>query len=150
MMRYTRTTNESKELNFLRDPAVIISASGMCEAGRILHHLKNNIEDPRNTILIVGWQAPNTLGRRIVEKIPRLKILGEEYDLNARVEIINGFSAHGDRSELLSWTGSFKQKAEQTFIVHGEEEASFALADGLQNQGYRDVNVPELGQKFDL
>jgi metallo-beta-lactamase family protein len=150
MMRYTRTTNESKELNFLRDPAVIISASGMCEAGRILHHLKNNVEDPRNTILIVGWQAPNTLGRRIVEKIPRLKIFGEEYDLKARVEVINGFSAHGDRSELLSWTGSFKQKAEHTFIVHGEEEASFALADGLQNQGYRDVNVPELGQKFDL
>ncbi len=79
MMRYTRTTAESKELNFLREPAVIISASGMAEAGRILHHLKNNVEDPRNTILIVGWQAPHTLGRRIVEKQPKVKIFGEEY-----------------------------------------------------------------------
>jgi metallo-beta-lactamase family protein len=81
MIRYTRSTQESKELNFLRDPAVIISASGMAEAGRILHHLKNNVEDARNTILIVGWQAPHTLGRRIVEKNKRVRILGEEYDL---------------------------------------------------------------------
>lgn len=150
MMRYTRSTMESKELNFLREPAVIISASGMCVAGRILHHLKNNIEDPRNTILIVGWQAPSTLGRRIVEKISRVKILGEEYDLNAQVEVINGFSAHADRSELLSWTGHFSKKASHAYIVHGEEKASFALADGIRQQGYGRVLVPELGQSVEI
>jgi metallo-beta-lactamase family protein len=151
MMRYTRTTTQSKELNFLREPAVIISASGMAEAGRILHHLKNNIEDPRNTILIVGWQAPNTLGRRIVEKQPKVKIFGEEYALKAQVETINGFSAHADRSELLSWAGAFTTPPRRTFIVHGEEESSFALADGLRQQlGYEEVHVPELGQTFTI
>jgi metallo-beta-lactamase family protein len=85
MMRYTRTVTESKELNFLRKPAVIISASGMAEAGRILHHLRNNVEDPRNTILIVGWQAPHTLGRRLVEKRSPLRILGEQFQLEAEV-----------------------------------------------------------------
>ncbi|KPK05088.1 MAG: MBL fold metallo-hydrolase [Anaerolineae bacterium SG8_19] len=150
MMRYTRSTLQSKELNFLREPAVIISASGMCEAGRILHHLKNNIEDPKNTILIVGWQAPNTLGRRIVEKQPKVKIFGEEYQLKAEVVTINGFSAHADRSELLNWTGHFSKKASHTYVVHGEEDASFALADGLSNQGYRNVNVPTLGQRYEI
>ncbi len=150
MMRYTRTTMQSKELNFLQEPAVIISASGMCEAGRILHHLKNNIEDPNNTILIVGWQAPNTLGRRIVEKQPRVRILGEEYELRAEVITINGLSAHADRRELLEWTGHFSKKANNAFIVHGEEEASFALADGLMEQGYPEVNVPVLGQRFSI
>jgi metallo-beta-lactamase family protein len=148
MMSYTRTTRQSKELNFLQEPAVIISASGMCEAGRILHHLKNNVEDPKNTILIVGWQAPDTLGRRIVEKQPRVRIFGEEYDLRAEVVTLNGLSAHADRRELLEWTGHFRKKAKNTFIVHGEEEASFALAGGLEEQGYLDVNVPVLGQRF--
>ena len=148
MMRYTRSTLQSKELNFLREPAVIISASGMCEAGRILHHLKNNIEDPKNTILIVGWQAPNTLGRRIVEKQPKVKIFGEEYQLKAKVVTLSGFSAHADRTELLKWTGHFKEKAAHTYIVHGEEEASFALAEGMREQGYGDVNVPALGQRY--
>jgi len=151
MMRYTRSTNESKELNFLREPAVIISASGMAEAGRILHHLKNNVEDSRNTILIVGWQAPNTLGRRIVEKQPEVKILGEEYKLRAQVEVINGFSAHADRSELMEWAGHLRRQPGHTFIVHGETEASFALADGLQRtHGFPNVTVPELHQSFEI
>jgi metallo-beta-lactamase family protein len=149
MMRYTRTTAQSKELNFLREPAVIISASGMAEAGRILHHLKNNVEDARNTILIVGWQAPNTLGRRIVEKQPKLRIFGEEYKLKAQVATINGLSAHADRSELLDWTAHLNKRPQHTFIVHGEEEASFALAAGLRRQQrFPEVNVPELGQSF--
>jgi metallo-beta-lactamase family protein len=150
MMRYTRSTSESKELNFLRDPAVIISASGMAEAGRILHHLKNNIEDPRNTILIVGWQAPHTLGRRIVEKQSKVKIFGEEYMLRAQVATINGLSAHADRSELLEWAGHFKKRPHHTYIVHGEEDASLSLADALRQQGFQDVNVPQLGQSFDI
>lgn len=150
MMRYTRSTSQSKELNFLREPAVIISASGMAEAGRILHHLKNNIEDPRNTVLIVGWQAPHTLGRRIVEKQSKVRIFGEEYTLRAQVATINGLSAHADRSELLEWAAHFKKRPQHTYIVHGEADASHALADGLRNQGYKDVNVPQLGQSYDL
>jgi metallo-beta-lactamase family protein len=151
MMRYTRTTDESKELNFLREPAVIISASGMAEAGRILHHLKNNIEDPRNTILIVGWQAADTLGRRIVERQPSVKIFGESYKLRARVEVINGFSAHADHSELVEWCGHLQQPPERTFIVHGEESASVALANSLENLlGFENVVVPELGESFDF
>jgi len=150
-MRYTRSTNESKELNFLREPAVIISASGMAEAGRILHHLKNNVEDSRNTILIVGWQAPHTLGRRLVEKQPEVKILGEVYKLRARVEVINGLSAHADRGELLEWAGHMHKRPSHTFIVHGEEDASFALADGLRREhGFGNVAVPELHQSFEV
>lgn len=149
MMRYTRSTNESKELNFLNTPAVIISASGMAEAGRILHHLKNNIEDPRNTILIVGWQAPHTLGRRIVEKQKRVRIFGREYELKAQVETINGFSAHADRDELLTWTGHMKKRPLHTFIVHGEEDVSLTFAQTLRTQqAFPDVQVPELGQSF--
>jgi len=150
MIRYTRSTEQSKELNFLRDPAVIISASGMAEAGRILHHLKNNIEDPRNTILIVGWQAPDTLGRRIAEKQAKVKIFGEEYALKAQVVTLNGLSAHADRTELLDWTGRFNKKAAHTFVVHGEEEASLVFAEGLREQGYNNVNVPELGQRLTI
>ncbi len=149
MMYYTRSTVQSKELNFLRTPAVIISASGMAEAGRILHHLKNNVEDARNTVLIVGWQAPHTLGRRIVERQSKLKILGEEYHLKAEVATINGFSAHADRTELLEWTGHLKKKPKQTFVVHGEEEASIAFANALKKeQEFEAVNVPALGQSF--
>ncbi len=149
MIRYTRTTAESKELNFLRHPAIIISASGMAEAGRILHHLKNGVEDPRNTILVVGWQAANTLGRRIVERQPEVKIFGETYQLKAQVETINGLSAHADRDELLTWTGHLQKRPKSTFIVHGELEASLAFADALrQEQGFPDVHVPELGQTF--
>jgi metallo-beta-lactamase family protein len=148
MMYYTRSTAQSKELNFLRQPAVIISASGMAEAGRILHHLKNNVEDSANTVLIVGWQAPDTLGRRIVEKQPKVKIFGEEYLLKAEVATINGFSAHADRSELLEWVGRMTKRPLHTFIVHGEEEASLAFANALsQEQNLKNVVVPVLGQK---
>lgn len=148
MLTYTRSVNQSKELNFLREPAIIISASGMAENGRILHHLKNNIEDSRNTILIVGWQAPNTLGRRLVEKQPRVRIFGEEYDLRAEVVTINGFSAHADSSELLDWVAHFQRKPRQTFVVHGEETISLAFAGHLMRQGLENVHVPHLGQTF--
>jgi metallo-beta-lactamase family protein len=149
-LQYTRSVAASKALNFLRDPAIIISASGMCEAGRIQHHLKNNIEDSRNTVLIVGWQAPDTLGRRIIERQPTVKIFGEEYQLNAHVEAINGFSAHADRDELLAWTGAIRQKPEYTFIVHGEEEVSEAFGRLLEANGHPNVVVPQLYQSFTL
>ncbi len=115
---------------------MIISASGMAESGRILHHLKNNIEDPKNTIMIVGWQAPNTLGRRLVEKQRRVKIFGEDYDLKAQVVTMNGLSAHADRSELIEWAGHLQPAPRQTFLVHGEPDSAFALADGLQQSAW--------------
>jgi metallo-beta-lactamase family protein len=149
MMRYTRSPEESKELNFLRQPAVIISASGMAETGRILHHLKNNIEDPRSTVLITGFQAPETLGRRLVDGHKRVKIFGEDYDVRARVLSLNGLSGHADRSELLAWAKRLQPPPGHTFLVHGEPDAAFALADSLRNQlGFGNVHVPEMGQKF--
>lgn len=151
MMEYTRSVQESKALNFLKHPAVIISASGMAEAGRILHHLKNNIEDPRNTILIVGFQAPDTLGRRLVEKQNRVKIFGEDYDVNARVEVLNGLSGHAGRSELIAWAGHLARPPKQTFLVHGEPESAFALAESLRVQlGFENIHVPTKGQQFNL
>ena len=151
MMRYTRTAQESKALNFLKSPAVIISASGMAEAGRILHHLKNNIEDPRNTILITGFQAPETLGRRIVDGNKRVKIFGEDYDVRARVVSLPALSGPAARSGLIDGAGPPRQPPRHTFLVHGEPEAAFALADRLRTQlGFHQVSVPELGQRFSL
>ena len=150
-LRYIRAVEASKELNFLREPAIIISASGMCEAGRILHHLKNNIQDPRNTILIVGWQAPHTLGRRLVERNPQVRIFGEEYDLRARVETINGFSAHADREGLLDYVRQLEpSRLEHVFVVHGEEAASLSLADRFRRLGVSQTVVPQPGEEFDL
>ncbi len=150
-LTYIRSVERSKELNFLREPAIIISASGMCEAGRILHHLKNNIEDQRNTVLIVGWQAPDTLGRRLVERQAVVKIFGEEYRLHARVETINGFSAHADRAELLEYAQQMEPgRLKGIFVVHGEESASLALADGLRDIGAKQVAVPRPGDVVEL
>jgi metallo-beta-lactamase family protein len=123
----------------------------MCEAGRILHHLKNNVEDPRNTVLIVGWQAPHTLGRRLVERRSTVKIFGEEYRLKAQVETINGFSAHADRKGLLGYAeqlGAPQIKA--AYVVHGEEPASLALADGLDQLGVQEAIVPKPGEAFEI
>lgn len=144
---YARSVEESKEINDLKGSAVIISASGMAEAGRILHHLKNNIEDERNTILIVGWTAPETLGRRIAEKSPSVRIFGEPYRLRARVATINGYSAHADRGELLAWAGGFVRPPARTWLVHGDETAALALADGLRAQGFPQVAVPNLHER---
>jgi metallo-beta-lactamase family protein len=147
---YTHSLEESKQLNFLRDPAIIISASGMAETGRILHHLKNNIEDPRTTILIVGWQAPDTLGRRLVEKAKSVKIFGESYDNNAHVEVLNGFSGHADRNELLGWVGAMKKKPARAFLVHGEVDAATALAQDLKTQFNVPVDIPAWKQSFEV
>lgn len=148
-LNYTRSVEESKELNFLREPAIIISASGMAETGRVLHHLKNNIEDERNTVLLPGFQAEHTLGRRIEEKQETVKIFGEVYNLRARVERITGFSAHADRDHLLGWAAAFKKKPVRTFLVHGEEKPLNALAEGLKKEaGLERVDIPDLHQSF--
>lgn len=145
-LTYIRTVEESKRLNDLKGPMVIIAASGMCEAGRILHHLKNNVDDERNTILIVSWQAPNTLGRRLADKETKIRIFGEEYTRRAQVQIINAFSAHADHNDLVWWIGSSKTTLKSVFVVHGEPEAAEALATSVRDMGVARVEIPEFGQ----
>jgi metallo-beta-lactamase family protein len=147
-LRYMRTVEESKLLNDMEGPMIIISASGMCEAGRVLHHLKNNVEDPRSTVLIVSFQAEHTLGRRIAEKREKVRIFGEEYPLRAQVKVIDAFSAHADRDELLSWIGHTAPHLQGVFVVHGEEEESLALAEGISELGVGSIYVPHLGEKL--
>lgn len=145
MLTYTRSATESKRLNFMNEPAIIIAASGMAEAGRILHHLKNRIEDPRTTVLIVGFQAENTLGRRLVDGADEVSIFGEKYHNNARVEVLNGFSGHADREGLLAWVDAMKKKPRHTFLVHGEEPSANALAEELRSRyEVMSVQVPAL------
>ena len=129
----------------MRGPMVIISASGMAEAGRIVHHLANNVADPRNTVLIVGFQAEHTLGRRIVEKRPALTIMGDEIPLRAQVVVLNGYSAHADRRELARWLGEVRRTSpalQAVHLVHGEAEAQDALRAQLTDDGYT-VTCPE-------
>ena len=149
---YIREVAESKALNTLKQPAVIISASGMCEAGRILHHLKNNITASKNTILFVGFQAEHTLGRRILAGQTVVPIFGDEYEVRARVKRIDGYSAHADHNGLLQWLSSAQQRGDlQTvYMVHGELENSMALARAARQQGAPQVIVPERGQIFQL
>ncbi|GAB4526821.1 MAG: MBL fold metallo-hydrolase [Anaerolineae bacterium] len=151
-LRYIRSVEDSKRLNELETSAIIISASGMCEAGRILHHLKHNIEDPRTTVMFVGYQAENTLGRKILEGQNPVPILGEEYALRAEVKRAEGYSAHADRRELLDWAARIQSQGDlkRVFLVHGEEEGLTALAEGLREQGVPQIDIPERGQVFEL
>jgi len=148
-LQYTQSVEQSKALNERKGPMIIISASGMMEGGRILHHLRSRIEDPRNTILITGWQAPNTLGRRIVEKEQTVRIFGDEFQMKAHVEVQTGFSGHADHDGLMDFVRVMEKRPEQTFIVHGEEEASQNLANDLRTElGLKNVVIPESLQSF--
>jgi metallo-beta-lactamase family protein len=149
-LHYVSSVEESKSLNRIKTPLMIIAGSGMAEAGRILHHLKNNIGDPRNTVLIVGWQAQNTLGRKIAERWPEVPIFGEKYKLRCDVEVFYEFSAHADRNDLLKWVSAGKDRWQKIFVVHGEESSSLEFADALREIGIRDVITPEYGQSFDV
>jgi metallo-beta-lactamase family protein len=149
-IRYVRAVEESKKLNDLRDPCVIIAASGMCEAGRILHHLKHNIEDERNAVLIVGYQAPETLGKRLVERRPEVRILDRYYKLRAEVVLMNGFSAHADRQDFLDYLGPLSGQVRAMRLVHGEPEQSEALAESLRGRGFADVAIPDRGDSANL
>jgi len=143
-LHFTQSVEESKELNFMRMPSIIISASGMMEHGRILHHLRNRIDDHRNTILVTGWQAPNTLGRKIVEGQKEVMIFGEPYQVNAKIEILTGFSGHADQEELVDWADAMQKKPEHIFIVHGEEEAAINLQNNLEKKlGFTGITIPE-------
>jgi len=146
---YTRDVEESKALNETDGPMIIISASGMCEAGRILHHLKNNIGDERNTVLIVGYCAQHTLGKRLVEKEPVVRIFGEKYTRRSPVEVLNAFSAHADRVELLDYFKRCHSNVEKFFVVHGDEDQSAALADTLRLKGYT-AEVPDEGDVVEI
>ena len=152
LVKYTRDVEESKKLNTASGPMVVIAASGMAEGGRILHHLAHGAADPRNTILVVGFMAEHTLGRRIVERCPTLRIFGEEVPLRAQVEIINGYSAHADRTELQSWLDQVKATSPSlgpVFLVHGEPDAQDALAGQLEKRGY-EVSCPRPGMRHQL
>jgi len=150
-LTYVRKVQDSKDLNFLREPAVIIAASGMCEGGRILHHLKNNIGDPQTCVLFVGFQAEHTLGRRILDGNDEVKIFGEPHRVRAQIERIDGYSAHADRDDLLGWIRHFeKDRLQQVFLVHGEFDSAAALAYTLNGEGYQNVFIPERGNSFQL
>jgi metallo-beta-lactamase family protein len=143
-LKYIEDRAESIKLNSLSGPAIIVSASGMCESGRILHHLKNNVESEHNTILIVGFQAQHTLGRRLVERRPRVRILGVERDVFARVVVMNGFSAHGDRNDLVSYAHGAKG-ARRVFLIHGEPAQQDPLVELLRKDGLS-VENPQRGE----
>lgn len=145
LVQFTRSVEESKAIGHAKGPLIVIAASGMMEAGRILHHLAQGASDPRNTILIVGFQAAHTLGRRIVEKQPMLKIFGDEVPLRARVEVINGYSAHADRTELTTWIDKVKAgspKLGPVWLVHGEPDVQDVYQAALTARGYS-VSCPE-------
>ncbi|MEJ2719928.1 MAG: MBL fold metallo-hydrolase [bacterium] len=146
-----RRASSSKKLNFLTDPHIIISASGMAEGGRILHHLKNNIEDDRNTILFVGFAAEDTLARRLMDGEKNVRIFGEQYDVKSEVITMPYFSAHADRDDLIEFLeGTPPKKLKKVFLVHGEKEQLFALKERAVERGYKNVEVPERLDSFKL
>ena len=149
LVEYTRDVEASKALARRHGPMIILAGSGMAESGRIVHHLAHGADDPRNTILIVGFQAEHTLGRRIVERQPTIKVFGEMVPLRARVEVLNGYSAHADRGELARWLDAVRARSSAlgaVFLVHGEPKAQDALAASLTAQGYR-VHCPAPGAR---
>jgi metallo-beta-lactamase family protein len=145
LVRFIHSVEESKALNSRDDPCIIISASGMCESGRILHHLRHNIEDARNTILIIGFQAPETLGRRLVEKRPEVRILNAVCQLKAEVVVMNGFSGHAGRDDLLAMLTPLADPNRKLRLVHGDPEQAEALLQTLQERGFVDIAYPERG-----
>jgi len=150
MLTYIREASESKKLNDLRGPLLVISASGMCEAGRILHHLRNNIEDPRNTVLITGFQAENTLGRKLVEKWPEVNIFGEPMRVRAEVASLLELSGHADQRELIEWLAPITPNLKKVFLVHGEPPAQHALAKLIEERYRIPVAIPARGESFEL
>ena len=150
-LKFTRTAEESKELNMMNQSAIIISASGMCDVGRIKHHLKHNIWNPINTILFVGYQAPGTLGRRIVDGQKNIKIFGEDIAVKAQIEYIEGYSGHADQKQLLNFVKAFQKKPKHIFLVHGEEESEIELKQKILEEIEEiDVTIPEYGEEYEL
>ena len=150
-LKFTMTAEESKALNESTTPSIIISASGMCEVGRIKHHLKHNLWNPKSTILFVGYQAPGTLGYNIVNGAKKVKIFGEEVAVNARIEYIEGYSGHADQEWLMNFVYSFReQKPKHIFLVHGEENSQEVLKQKIEDEANIPVTIPSFGEIYEL
>ncbi len=149
-LKFTKTADESKALNASNESAIIISASGMCEVGRIKHHLKHHLWESNSTILFVGYQAPGTLGRKLVDGEKKVKIFGEEIAVNAKIEYIEGYSGHADQEWLLNFVYSFIKKPSHIFLVHGEPEGQVVLKQKLEENTEIPVIIPEYGESYDL
>jgi metallo-beta-lactamase family protein len=150
-LSYVRSVDESKALNDREDSIIIISASGMIEFGRVVHHLVRRVEDPRHTLLVTGWQAPHTLGRKMVDGAKQVRIFGREYKNRIQTVVLNGFSGHADHDELLQWVDRIDSKPKRVFLVHGEPEAAEALKDGLTERYDRmRVDIPQMDQRFEV
>jgi metallo-beta-lactamase family protein len=149
-LTYTRSVDESKALNDRKDPMIIIAASGMAETGRILHHLRNNIGNPKNTILIVSWQAPYTLGRRLADREKRVRIYGEEFEVKAEVATIGGLSAHAGQDFLAEYAMQVKGRVKQVFLIHGESTPAEALSEKLVEAGMEKPFYPERGESIEV
>ncbi|MGA2581244.1 MAG: MBL fold metallo-hydrolase [Bryobacteraceae bacterium] len=149
-LQYIREAAESKKLNDLHGPSMVISASGMCEQGRILHHLRNSLEDPRNTVLITGFQAQETLGRKLVEKMREVRVFGEPVTVRAEISSLDELSAHADQGELMEWLKPLAPHLKKVFLVHGEPAQSQALAGLIRSRYGIDVVAPSRGESFSL
>jgi len=149
-LKFTRTTEESKQINFSKESKVIISASGMCTAGRIKHHLKHNLWRKESSIVFVGYQAEGTLGRKIKEGEKVVKIFGEDIQVNAEIHSLEGFSGHADKEGILQWIKSFKSKPQKIFVVHGEEEATEEISRKIKEELNIVTYIPELGESLSI
>jgi metallo-beta-lactamase family protein len=150
-LHYVRSVEESKRLNVMKEPCMIIAASGMCEAGRILHHLANNVENPVTMILIVGYQAEHTLGYKLVHRDEEVRILGTMYKLKAEVVVHNSFSAHADNDELVKYIAQFdRNQLQHIYLVHGEYERQLDLQAGLKKNNFPNIEIPSRSQTFEL
>ena len=150
MLTYVKSVEESKALNESKEPMIIISASGMAETGRIVHHIRNNIENPKNTICIVSWQAPNTLGRRLADREPQVNIFGEVYKRKCDMATIGGLSGHAGQDLLVKYAMGVKDTVKQIFLVHGEEKQAMTLKSLLNEQKLGIVHYPDLHESVDL
>ena len=149
-LKFTRTAEESKALNESEESSIIISASGMCEVGRIKHHLKHHLWEPNSTILFVGYQAPGTLGRKLVDGEKKVKIFGEEIAVNARIEYIEGYSGHADQEWLMNFVYSFTTPPKHIFLVHGEPEGQVVLKQKLEENTNIHITIPDYGETYQL
>ena len=150
-LSFTSSVEESKALNDKTGPMIIISADGMCEAGRVLYHLANNICDPRNTILIVGYMAENTLGRKLLDGEKEVHILGDTYQVGANIEQIDAFSAHADYTEMTEWLNEIDTgRLKNIFLVHGETEAQSFFKNYLNENGYNNVSIVKYGESYEI
>ena len=149
-LKFTRTADESKALNASQESSIIISASGMCEVGRIKHHLKHHLWEKNSTILFVGYQAPGTLGRKLVDGAKEVKIFGEEIAVNARIEYIEGYSGHADQEWLLNFVYSFTNPPKHIFLVHGEPEGQVVLKEKLEENTNIPITIPDFGESYEL